>query len=74
VYICLCNGLTDTQIAAAVAAGADRPKAVYAACGGRAQCGGCTRTILATIRESGSARRPGPLGGVWFAKACPAPA
>ncbi|MBX6372876.1 MAG: (2Fe-2S)-binding protein [Acetobacteraceae bacterium] len=72
-YICLCNGLTDTQVAAAVAAGARRPKAVYEACGGRAQCGGCTRTILAAIREV-AARQPGPLGGVWFARACPAAA
>jgi len=71
VYICLCNGLTDTQIATVVAAGADRPKAVYAACGCRAQCGGCTRTILATIREA-AARTPGPFGGPWFTKACPA--
>ena len=54
-YICLCNALTDTQIAAAVAAGADRTHDVYAACGCTAQCGGCTRTILAIVREGSAA-------------------
>jgi bacterioferritin-associated ferredoxin len=49
-YICNCNALTDKQIAAVVAAGADRPHDVYAACGCRAQCGGCTATILAMVR------------------------
>lgn len=49
-YICLCHGLTDSQIAAAVAAGAKRPKDVYCACGSRAQCGTCTATILSIIR------------------------
>jgi bacterioferritin-associated ferredoxin len=51
VYICLCNGLTDCRIQQAVAAGAGRPKEVYASCGCKAQCGGCTRTILALIRD-----------------------
>lgn len=51
-YICLCNGLTDTQIVQVVAAGANRPKEVYCACGGRAQCGNCTATILSIIRSN----------------------
>lgn len=55
-YICNCNGLTDKQVAAAVAAGADRPRDVYAACGCQAQCGCCTATILAMVREASSAR------------------
>jgi bacterioferritin-associated ferredoxin len=50
VYICLCNGLTDGQITHVVAAGATRPRAVYAACGCRAQCGGWTRTVVSIIR------------------------
>jgi bacterioferritin-associated ferredoxin len=48
--ICSCNALTTNQIAAAVAAGADRPHDVYAACGCQAQCGCCTRTILEMVR------------------------
>lgn len=50
--ICLCNVLTDAQLADAIAKGARRPKDVYCACGGTAQCGGCTRTILSMIRET----------------------
>lgn len=57
-YICLCNGLTDSQIAAAVAAGAKRPKEVYCACGGAAQCGTCTATILSIIRSGPESPRP----------------
>lgn len=54
-YICLCNALTDKQVVAAVAAGADRPRDVYAACGCQPQCGRCTRTILDLVREGASA-------------------
>jgi bacterioferritin-associated ferredoxin len=57
VYICNCNALTDKQIAAAVAAGAERPRDVYAACGCQAQCGCCTSTILAMARQGAAASR-----------------
>lgn len=50
--ICSCNVLTDRQIAAAVAGGADRPREVYAACGCKAECGGCTGTVLAMVRDN----------------------
>jgi bacterioferritin-associated ferredoxin len=40
----------DTQITHVVAAGATRPRAVYAACGCRAQFGGWTRTVVSIIR------------------------
>jgi bacterioferritin-associated ferredoxin len=56
VYVCTCNALTDKQVAAAVATGADRPRDVYAACGCQAQCGCCTAMILAMVREGQSAR------------------
>ena len=51
-YVCLCNGLTDTQIKAAIASGADRTHDVYAACGCRAQCGGCTANVLCLLRAA----------------------
>jgi bacterioferritin-associated ferredoxin len=51
-YVCLCHALSDARIGHAVRAGADRPRDVYAACGCRAQCGGCTRTILGIIRDA----------------------
>lgn len=49
--VCLCNAMTDTAVREAVANGASRPKEVYDCCGGRAQCGNCTRTIVSIIRE-----------------------
>ena len=49
-YVCLCNALTDRQINAAIAAGADRVHDVYAGCGCAAQCGGCTANILGMLR------------------------
>lgn len=56
-YICNCNALTDRQIAAALAAGAIRPRDVYAACGCKAECGCCTATILAMVRDGPPAAR-----------------
>ena len=59
--LCLCNALTDTQLADAVAKGACRPRDVYAACDCKAQCGTCTRTILGMIRDfatTGAAPQP----------------
>jgi bacterioferritin-associated ferredoxin len=50
-YVCLCNALSDAQVDRAVRDGARRPRDVYAACGCRAQCGGCTKTILGAIRN-----------------------
>ena len=55
--VCLCNALTDGQLSEAVAQGARRPRDVYAACDGKAQCGTCTRMILAMIREAGDAAK-----------------
>jgi bacterioferritin-associated ferredoxin len=63
VYICLCNGLTASQIAQVVAQGVARPREVYAACNCRAQCGGCTRTIISILREGADATGgPAPRG------------
>jgi len=50
-YVCICNGLSDTRIQAAIADGACRTHDVYAACDCRAQCGCCTATILGMIRS-----------------------
>lgn len=52
VCICLCNALADIRIKEALANGAARPRDVYAACGCRAQCGGCTKAVLRLIREA----------------------
>jgi bacterioferritin-associated ferredoxin len=54
-FVCLCNALDDRQVRQAVRDGAHRPREVYAACGCRAQCGGCTKTLLGIIRGDASA-------------------
>ncbi|WP_240757033.1 (2Fe-2S)-binding protein [Roseicella aquatilis] len=50
--LCLCNGLSDRQVAQCIREGAARPRDIYAACGGRAQCGTCTRLLLRLLRAS----------------------
>jgi bacterioferritin-associated ferredoxin len=55
--ICLCNAMTDGDVRDAIANGAARPKEVYACCGGRAQCGNCTLTVLRILRE-GAGQKP----------------
>jgi bacterioferritin-associated ferredoxin len=54
--LCLCNGLSERQVAHCIREGATRPREIYAACGGRAQCGTCTRHLLDLIRASASAQ------------------
>ena len=54
-YICLCNGITDEDVRRAVCCGARRPKEVYDSAGHRAQCGKCTRDILAILRATPAA-------------------
>jgi bacterioferritin-associated ferredoxin len=56
-YVCLCNALTDSQVRAAAAAGATRPKEVFANCGCGAQCATCTRAILSILRDDTAALR-----------------
>ena len=56
--ICQCNVLTDKHIGQALASGAARPRDVYEACGARAQCGICTKSILRMVRAA-AADRPG---------------
>ncbi|WP_439548943.1 (2Fe-2S)-binding protein [Falsiroseomonas sp.] len=51
-FLCLCNALTDTQIAEAIHQGARRPREVHARCGCRAQCGRCTTSIVKALRAS----------------------
>ncbi len=63
-YVCLCNGLTDTQIQGAIASGAGRTHDVYAACNCRAQCGTCTARILCMLREQGAAQSEGAAAPV----------
>ena len=50
-YVCICNALTEHDIAAAASnISATRPSELFAACRCRAQCGTCVRRILAMIQ------------------------
>ena len=44
-YICICNALTDTQVARAIEKGCRAPQDVYKACGTQPQCGRCMETM-----------------------------
>lgn len=66
-YVCSCNGLTDTQIRSAITAGAGRTHDVYAACNCRAQCGCCTATILGMLRDGSGQPLPALDAGATLA-------
>jgi bacterioferritin-associated ferredoxin len=51
-YVCICNGITERQVKAAVAAGAKRWPDVHRHHGCRAQCGSCGPEIVGYIRAS----------------------
>ena len=51
-YVCLCKGITDTQIRAAVADGASSLREVNSALGVASQCGKCGITARDIVRES----------------------
>ena len=59
-YVCLCVGVTNQAVAAAVAAGASTSKQVAAACGAGSECGRCRRTVRAIIEAKGSAAANAP--------------
>jgi bacterioferritin-associated ferredoxin len=48
-YVCLCRGVTNPAVAAAVAHGASTCNAVAAVCGAGLDCGRCRRTVRAII-------------------------
>jgi bacterioferritin-associated ferredoxin len=48
-FVCLCAGVTNQTVAAAVDAGAKTSKAVADACGAGSECGRCRRTVRAII-------------------------
>ncbi len=52
--ICLCNGLTDAQVAESIRQGARRPRDVHARCGCGARCGRCVADIRAALRDAAS--------------------
>ena len=59
-YLCLCNGLTDSSVAAALAAHPAIPRVsdAYRACGCTALCGACAQAMREAVRAE-RARREG---------------
>jgi bacterioferritin-associated ferredoxin len=51
-YVCLCKGITDTQIRAAVQDGASSLREVNRNLGVASQCGKCGLTARDIVRES----------------------
>jgi bacterioferritin-associated ferredoxin len=51
-YVCLCKGITDTQIRAAIQDGANSFKDVRNALGVASQCGKCGILTREILRES----------------------
>ncbi len=50
-YVCLCNGVTDKDIAKAVAAGADGLEVVQELTGAATGCGSCKHTTKTIIDQ-----------------------
>lgn len=51
-YVCLCKGITDTQIRAAVQEGASSLREIHASLGVASQCGKCGIMARDIVRES----------------------
>lgn len=53
--VCICNNLNEKAIDAAISGGANRPCAVFRACGTRAECGVCVPHIIKRFPQSDTA-------------------
>lgn len=61
--VCLCQGVSEKHIAAAIADGAQTRGEITARCGAGDGCGSCHRTIKLMIREfTMRAAPPGQVG------------
>lgn len=61
-YVCLCNGVTDSDVWATVRNGADDFAEVVERSGAGARCGGCHGTLLTLLRDWGIAVDNVPRG------------
>lgn len=59
-YICICNGITDTKIREAIRNGAKTSDEVYAACGVEPVCGTCADMMIEMIIEEETANAKTP--------------
>ena len=51
-YVCLCNALTDRDVAAPMAGGNCSVAMVYRACGCQPQCGKCVPFVRQMLRQA----------------------
>ena len=63
-FVCLCVGVSNQAVVAAVDAGASTCNEVAAACGAGSECGRCRRTVRAIIDGRRDAAAP-VRGGDW---------
>lgn len=56
-YVCLCVGVTNETVSAAVATGARTCKQVAETCGAGLECGRCRRTVRSIIESSSKGDR-----------------
>ena len=61
--LCLCRGVVDRTVGAAIAQGASTLEEITAACAAGADCGGCHSSLLALL-ASASRNRPQPTGAI----------
>ncbi|RRJ84140.1 (2Fe-2S)-binding protein [Aestuariirhabdus litorea] len=57
-YVCLCKGITSSQIQQTIDAGADSLRDLRETLGVSTQCGKCARTALDLLRQAGSDQQP----------------
>ena len=50
-YVCICNGVTESQIREAIAGGASSLEALNSELGVASQCGSCSEHALSLIHE-----------------------
>jgi len=55
-WICLCKGVTDRQIRAAINAGASTPKEISDRCRAATGCGGCLPEVCRLLADHLAAR------------------
>lgn len=53
-YVCLCKGITDSQIRNAVASGANTMRAVRTCLGVASDCRGCAREVARVFKHASS--------------------
>jgi bacterioferritin-associated ferredoxin len=59
-YLCICRAIRDSEVDAAVRAGARRPSDVFRACGKIPQCGGCAGDLRRRISEVAACEQAAP--------------